>query len=440
MPAPSTAQDPGDASGAPPIRQQLLLSIPAILIGVLSALVLWLLDRVSEWVQNQVWTTIPGAIGISPDSGWWIFGVLTITGACVGFAVWAIPGHGGPDSATTELGGPPAPLTAVPSMLLVVLIGLAGGVSLGPENPIIAVNSALAVALLARWSGKIPEMFVVMLASSATIGALFGTPVAAALLLTGVVAAIRGRGSLWDKLYLPVAAAAAGSLTMHMLGSPPIAFSLPDVGALTFFDLAAGIVIAAASAVLGVLAAAALPYVHRAFHALRHPVVFTTLGGVVLGLLGVLGGPITLFKGLDQTGELLAHPDDYSAPTLALIVLVKLLALLVAASAGFRGGRVFPIVFIGTAIGVFAHTVAPDVPLALAVACGAMGVVLVAVRDGWMALFLGIALTGDITLLPLLCVIVLPTWLIVSRAPELQVREDQVHTKDILLGGRHRRR
>jgi H+/Cl- antiporter ClcA len=277
-------------------------------------------------------------------------------------------------------------------------------------------------------------MFVVMLASSATIGALFGTPVAAALLLTGVVAAIRGRGSLWDKLYLPVAAAAAGSLTMHLLGSPPIAFSLPDIGPLTFFDLGAGVVIAAASAVLGVATAATLPYVHRAFHALRHPLVFTTLGGAVLGLLGVLGGPITLFKGLDQTGELLEHPDSYAASTLALIVVVKLLALLVAASAGFRGGRVFPIVFIGTAIGVFAHTVAPDVPLALAVACGAMGMVLVGVRDGWMALFLGVALTGDITLLPLLCVIVLPTWLIVSRAPALQVAKDQVHTKDILLG------
>jgi len=434
MPASSTAQDPGDTSGAPPIRQQLLLSVPAIVIGVVSALVLWALDRASEWLQDQVWGTLPAAMGISPDSGWWIFSVLTITGAAVGFAVWAIPGHGGPDSATTELGGPPAPLAAVPSMLLVVLIGLVGGVSLGPENPIIAVNSALAVALLARGSKRIPEMFVVMLASSATIGALFGTPVAAALLLTGVVGAIRGRGSLWDKLYLPVAAAAAGALTMHVLGEPSLAFSLPPMGAPTLPDLGWGVLIAAASAVLGLLAAVLLPVLHRAFHALRNPFLFTALGGAVLGLLGVIGGPMTLFKGLNQTGELLTNPDDYGAGALALMTGIKLLALVVATGSGFRGGRVFPIVFAGTAFGLFAHAVVPDVPLSLAVACGVMGMVLVAVRDGWMALFLGIALTGDLGLLPLLCVIVLPTWLIVSRAPALEVREDQVRTKDLVLG------
>jgi len=100
----------------------------------------------------------------------------------------------------------------------VVILGLAGGVSLGPENPIIAINSALAVAAFARFTSKVPARLVMLLATSATIGALFGTPVAAALVLTGTVAAVKGGGSLWDRLFLPVAAAAAGALTMHLLG------------------------------------------------------------------------------------------------------------------------------------------------------------------------------------------------------------------------------
>ena len=77
--------------------------------------------------------------------------------------------------------------------------------------------------------------------------------------------------------------------------------------------------------------------------------------------------------------------------------------------------------FIGVALGLFFHSVIPSMPIGLAIACGVLGIVLVVTRDGWIALFLGIALTGDTTLLPILCVIVLPTWLLVTGVPELRI-------------------
>ncbi|MET0735654.1 MAG: chloride channel protein, partial [Microbacterium sp.] len=107
---------------------------------------------------------------------------------------------------------------------------------------------------------------------------------------------------------------------------------------------------------------------------------------------------------------------------LALFTVVKIVALLVAASAGFRGGRIFPAVFVGVALGLFFQSIIPDMPIGLAIACGAMGIVLLATKDGWMALFIGVALTGDMTLLPMLCIIVLPTWLLVTKAPALAVK------------------
>ena len=58
--------------------------------------------------------------------------MLTLTGAAVGAIAWLVPGHAGPDSATTELGGTPPKLGMVPTILLVAILGLAGGVSLGP--------------------------------------------------------------------------------------------------------------------------------------------------------------------------------------------------------------------------------------------------------------------------------------------------------------------
>ncbi|WP_243062164.1 ion channel protein [Humibacter sp. RRB41] len=413
----------GAADAGPSVRMLLALSIPAILIGVVSAAVLWLLDLLSGWLQTAVWDDLPHAIGIGAgtDNPWWILTVLTVAGFAVGLVLWLMPGHGGPDTATTGLDSPPPPLKTLPGIAVVVLIGLAGGVSLGPENPIIAINSALAVAAAARFATKVPPALVMLLASSATIGALFGTPVAAALVLTGTVAAIKGGGSLWDKLFLPVAAAAAGSLTMHLLGGQSLAFHVAPYGSPRAIDFVTGVLVAALSAGIGIAAAFAFPYLHSGFHALRNPLLFATFGGVLLGLLGIIGGPMTLFKGLEQTGELISNPGKYSAGTLAVFAIVKVVALLVAASAGFRGGRVFPAVFIGVAIGLFGHAVIPGMPLGLAIACGAMGIVMVETRDGWIALFLGVALTGDLTLLPMLCVITLPTWLLITKAPPFEI-------------------
>ncbi|WP_108717722.1 ion channel protein [Miniimonas sp. S16] len=415
------AHDEDSPDTSPGIRRLLTLSIPALGIGIGSAVTLKLLDALADWLQDVLWETLPAQFGADRATSWWIFLVLTLIGVAVGAVVWLMPGHGGPDSATTELSGPFPTLGAVPSVAIVVVLGLAGGVSLGPENPIIGINVALAVAVLARTMTSVPKPLVVMLTMAGTIGALFGTPVAAALLFTGTVGALKGGGSLWDKLFLPLAAGGAGSLTTLLLGGHGIAFHLPGVEKIGAIDLLWGVLIAAVAAALAVVGAWLLPLLYRVFHTVRHPLLMTTLGGVTLGLLGVLGGPMTLFKGLNETGELLTHPSDYTAGQLTAFAGIKLLALLVAAASGFRGGRIFPIVFVGAALGLLAPALVPSIPLSLGVACAVLGVTLVGTRDGWVALFLAVALTGDYALLPVLCLVLLPTWLLVTQAPALVV-------------------
>lgn len=396
-----------------------MLAVPAVAVGVFTALVLWGLDRLSDWISDGIWDALPDALGVDP-AGWWIVLVLTTTGLAVGLCLRFLPGHGGPDSATTELMEPPLPLKTLPGLAVVLLLGLAGGVSLGPENPIIAINVALVVTVLARLVPAVPGRLAMLLAAAGTIGALFGTPVGAALLFTGTLAAIRGGGALWDKLFLPLASAAAGSVTMHLLGSPPLAFSVPQ-DQVEAVDFLVGIVVACLCALVGLGMNWVFPRVHRAFHALRHPIVIPTVGGFVLGILGLIGGPITMFKGLSQMGELIQNAGEESAGDLALIAAIKIVALLVAASAAFRGGRVFPATFIGVALGLLAHALVPGFPIALAIGCGIIGILLVVTRDGWMALFLAAAVSGDLALLPWFCVIVLPAWLLVSRAPEFRI-------------------
>ena len=46
---------------------------------------------------------------------------------------------------------------------------------------------------------------------------------------------------------------------------------------------------------------------------------------------------------------------------------------------------------------------------------------MVVARDGWLALFVAAAVAGDLTLLPMLCIIILPAWLLVSAVPEFRI-------------------
>ncbi|GAA3971187.1 ion channel protein [Gordonia caeni] len=412
------APEPG--TDAPSPREMLLLAVPSIVLGAFAAGMLWALEALADLLQEVLWDDVPGALGVNPD-GWWIVLVLTVIGLAVGLCLRFLPGHGGPDSATTELIESPLALSALPALAVVTVLSLAGGVSLGPENPIIAINVGLIAYFFARVLPKVPGDVAVLIAGAATTGALFGTPVAAALIFTEILAAVQGRGSLWDKLFLPLVAAGSGAITMRLIGGQHFGFKLPPYGDPVAIDVLTGVAVACGAVVCGLVALWLFPHAWRGLHALRTPVLIPVVGGFLLGILGLIGGPITMFKGLHEMGELLADPGAYDAGDLAVIAAVKTLALVIAASALFRGGRVFPATFIGVALGMLGHVLIPSLPLGLAVACGVLGILLVVTRDGWLSLFLAVAIPGDITLLPILCVIVLPAWLMVSRMPEFRI-------------------
>lgn len=407
-----------------PARRLLLLIVPALAVGVVSALVLLGVSLLAEQLQDVLWETLPDALSIGPYSSLWMIVMLTAIGLVTGLTIRTVPGRAGPDPATTGLVDPPLPPGVLPGLLVVTVLALAGGVSLGPENPITAANIALACWAGRRFAPNTSAEVWLALAAAGTIGALFGTPVAAALILSETFASRPGPGALWDRLFGPLAAGAAGALTMTLAAHPSFDLSLPAYTGAHWGDLLSAVVIAAAGAVLGLAAVYAFPYAHRAFRALRHPVLAMTVGGLLLGLLGALGGHLTLFKGLDEVKALAADPDGWSAGGFAGMAVVKTAALLIAAACGFRGGRIFPAVFSGVALGLCAHALVDGVPVTLAVACAVLGVLLAITRQGWLSLFVAAVLAADMTLLPLLCVATLPAWLLVTGRPQMQLRAD----------------
>ncbi|EFE9356964.1 ion channel protein [Escherichia coli] len=403
----------------PRARTMMLLSLPAVAIGIASSLILIVVMKIASVLQNLLWQRLPGTLGIAQDSPLWIIGVLTLTGIAVGLVIRFSQGHAGPDPACEPLIGAPVPPSALPGLIVALILGLAGGVSLGPEHPIMTVNIALAVAIGARLLPRVNRMEWTILASAGTIGALFGTPVAAALIFSQT---LNGSSEvpLWDRLFAPLMAAAAGALTTGLFFHPHFSLPIAHYGQMEMTDILSGAIVAAIAIAAGMVAVWCLPRLHAMMHQMKNPVLVLGIGGFILGILGVIGGPVSLFKGLDEMQQMVAN-QAFSTSDYFLLAVIKLAALVVAAASGFRGGRIFPAVFVGVALGLMLHEHVPAVPAAITVSCAILGIVLVVTRDGWLSLFMAAVVVPNTTLLPLLCIVMLPAWLLLAGKPMMMV-------------------
>lgn len=403
----------------PRARTMLLLSLPAVAIGIASSLILIVVMKIASALQNLLWQRLPGTLGIAQDSPLWIIGVLTLTGIAVGLVIRFSQGHAGPDPACEPLIGAPVPPSALPGIIVALILGLAGGVSLGPEHPIMTVNIALAVAIGARLLPRVNRMEWTILASAGTIGALFGTPVAAALIFSQT---LNGSSEvpLWDRLFAPLMAAAAGALTTGLFFHPHFSLPIAHYGQMEMTDILSGAIVAAIAIAAGMVAVWCLPRLHAMMNQMKNPVLVLGIGGFILGILGVIGGPVSLFKGLDEMQQMVAN-QAFSTSDYFLLAVIKLAALVVAAASGFRGGRIFPAVFVGVALGLMLHEHVPAVPAAITVSCAILGIVLVVTRDGWLSLFMAAVVVPNTTLLPLLCIVMLPAWLLLAGKPMMMV-------------------
>ncbi|WP_159867760.1 MULTISPECIES: ion channel protein [unclassified Raoultella] len=399
----------------PRARTMLLLSVPAVIIGIASSLVLIVTMKVASVLQNILWSVLPLSLGLNAGGHLWTIAILTLTGIAVGLVIRFSPGHAGPDPAAESLVGAPVSTSALPGLIAALILGLAGGVSLGPEHPIMVVNIALAVAIGSRLFPRVSSLDWTILAASGTIGALFGTPVAAALIFSQT---LNGSNDvpLWDRLFAPLLAAAAGALTTSLFFNPHFSLPIPHYPQMRLVDIFSGAVVALIAIAVGMVAVWCLPRLHTLMHRLKSPVLTLGIGGLLLGVLATVGGHITLFKGLDEMQQMV-FSQTLTGGDFMLIALVKLAALVLAAASGFRGGRIFPAVFVGVALGLMLHAHVDAVPAAITVSCAILGMTLVVTRDGWLSLFMAAVVVPDTTLLPLLCMVMLPAWLLLAGKP-----------------------
>jgi H+/Cl- antiporter ClcA len=410
-------------------KSYLRLLLLAALVGVpISAAAYGFLALVS-YLQRELFTDLPDGLGFHGVPPWWPLPMLVIAGLLVAPAIRRLPGNGGhsPADGFKPHGAPSA--AELPGVLLAALATLAFGVVLGPEAPLIALGGGLAVLAgqqLARQDMPARTRTVIGSAGSfAAIGTLFGSPLPGAFLL---MEASGLGGPLLGVVLVPgLLAAGVGALIFvgmdawTGLGTFSLSIpGLPHFGRPDFAEFGWALVIGVAAALAGPairrLALAARPIVERRM-TLALPVAGAIIAGLAIAYAEGTGKPSSdvLFSGQSALNPLVAGAASYSAGALVLLIACKGLAYGISLS-GFRGGPVFPAIYLGTAGGI-AMSHLPGLPMVagIAMGIGAMSVVMLGLPLTSVMLATLLVLTDGLAVMPLIIVAVVVAYVVCAR-------------------------
>jgi H+/Cl- antiporter ClcA len=353
----------------------------AALLGIpVSAAAYGFLKLVS-WLQEQLFTQLPDALGFGAAPWWWPVPLLVASGFLTALAIRRLPGTGGHPPADGFKAGGALPPVQLPGVLLAALATLSFGTVLGPEAPLILMGSglgALAVRLAARDAPQRTTAVIAAAGSFAAISSLLGSPIVGAFLL--LEAAGLGGPMLGVVLVPGLLSAGVGTLIFvgldELTGFGTFSLAIPDLPAfgqptLAMFGWAIAFGLAAPVAGRGIhLLAGAVRTRVEPRMLLLMPVV-----GALIALIAIGFGEATdhaatdvLFSGQDALGPLVGGAADWTGGALVLLAACKALAYALSLSS-FRGGPVFPAVFIGAACGMAAAEL-PGLELVPAVAMG----------------------------------------------------------------------
>jgi H+/Cl- antiporter ClcA len=383
-PAKTTAAKPGSASplAALHTRGYLVLLVLAALIGApISAIAYGFLALVTK-LQGWIFTDLPKGLGFHAEPLWWPLLPLAVAGVLVALTIKYLPGRGGHSPADGFKAGEGAPGPAeLPGVVLAALATLSLGVVLGPEAPLIALGGGLGVLAIRLANRDAPARASAMVAAAgsfAAISTLLGSPLLGAFLL--MEASGLGGATLEIVLLPGLLAAGIGSLiftgldSLTGLGTFSLAIpNLPHLGPPTIGEFGWSVAIG----VLGALVGAGIRWLGLFLrgHVERKMLLLTPLAGLAVAGLAIAyaagtgkGSSDVLFSGQDALGPLIDHSAGYTVGALVLLLVCKGLAY-GASLSSFRGGPIFPAMFIGAAGGI-ALSHLPGLPLVAGVAMG----------------------------------------------------------------------
>jgi len=336
-------------------RPYLTLVVIGAVIGIPGAFLAALFLGFVHYLEHVFWTDLPSAIGHATPPWYLVIGLPVVGAAVVLAARRLLPGDGG-HRPLVGIGGPPTPVRNVLGVVLAAVGTLAFGAVLGPEAPVVAVGSAVGLAVIVVVKRAAPAAPILGTAGSlSAVSALFEGPLVAGMLFTegGL-----GMGANLLPALLPGLVAAAvgyvifiGFGSWNGLNAAGLAVpKLPGYHGTHPGDLLTAVVI-------GVVVAVVIRGVRRLALGIegtrgsRIPMWLLLVGGglavgVIAEIARLFGSDSqeVLFSG--QAGVPTIIATD-STKIILITLVAKAIAYAVSLGCGFRGGPIFPALFLG---------------------------------------------------------------------------------------------
>ena len=362
-------------------REYLHAVLLGAVVGIPAALVAALFLAAFHYLHHWLWIDLPDALGESSPPWYLVIGLPVVGAAVVLFARLWLPGDGGHDP-LEGISVAPTPFAHAPGIALAGLATLSFGAVLGPEAPVVALGGAVALLLTSFARLNEQQRRLLSLAGSfAAISALFGGPLVGGVLL---MESAVGLGAQAIPALLPgFVAAAVGYLVFVGLGdwggleAPGLVVpALPAYDGTYIVDLllAVGVGVVTTLAIIPLKQRAAR--LEELGNARLGMPAFLLAGGLAVGLLAfaadLLGADAedVLFSGQTSIPALLAETSTYAV---VVLLLAKGIAYAVSLACGFRGGAIFPAIFLGIGIATFPviwFDMSPTVAVAMGAAAG----------------------------------------------------------------------
>ena len=373
------------------------------------------------------------------------FGETTTPGGLAGHVpVWVVTGLGGlVVGVLLRWLGSPGEIAAVvdnihlrrgridpaqtPGMTAVSLASISAGGSAGPEAPLVQI-----IGSGASWLGDRLGLYgshvrtLTFCGMAAALGAFFGAPLGGALFALEIP---HRRGLEYYEALVPalVSAGLAFVVFRTLTGIDGVLYHLPAFQGASLLTVGQGIGIGVAGAAAGAAFIALFRAMGRVAHRWeRHVVPMAVAGGVAIGLIeGAVPdglGITTLFWSEFQIRQVLAVAGGAAGTalpavlgTLVAVAVAKALAIGFTLHSGFRGGFIFPLFFIGAALGVALSLASGGfVPPTVAALC-AMAAVNVAVTKTPVSTTIILTTLSGTSMLPVIGAASMASFLLTTR-------------------------
>ncbi len=426
--SPEDAPPPPDPTEILKSRRYLALLVLGAVIGVPVATVAYFFLEGISRVQTEIFSDLPRQLGYHAEPLWWPLPWLALSGVLVALAIRYLPGTGGHEpSEGFKSGAPVAPIELF-GIVAAAFATLSLGVVLGPEAPLIAIGSGLGILAVHLVKRDAPPQATVVIGAAgsfAAIATLLGSPLTGAFLLMEIAGL---GGPMLEVLLIPgLLAAGVGSLIFvgldNLTGYGTFSLTVPNIphlgsptGAEFLWAVAIGLIAAVVATGIFRVARMLRPVVER------HRLLLTPVAGLAVGGLAIAfaagtshGSSEVLFSGQSALPTLIQQAGTWTVGALLLLLACKGLAYAISLS-GFRGGPIFPSMFIGAVIGI-ALSHFSSLPMIAGVAMGVGAMTAGALKLPMTAVLLPslLFLSDAVVLMPVVIVAVVVSYIVAVR-------------------------